>query len=156
MSYGNKKVNTRIFCSILFYFVAVVIMRYSFINFCLNNNAKISLAYNNTHSILIPRPVDQQLKLCSRLQVWLRSVHTSSFTHPGRRCSFFMECICLPAGESGQELSNTEQDPRLDICHAHFHLTCSKQVTRPEYNIHRVVNIFLSCRSGNRWIFASH
>lgn len=43
----------------LFPFVVVFTMGFAFINFCLNNNAKISLAYNNTHLILIPRPVDQ-------------------------------------------------------------------------------------------------
>lgn len=109
-----------IFCSVLFYLVAVFMMRYPFTNFCLDNNATITRTYNNTHSVLFLRPADQ-------LQVWFRSVHISSFTQPGRKDS----TPFLTAGESGQESSNTEQEPRLDMCPAPSHFTCSKQVTRP-------------------------
>lgn len=155
MFYDNERCSG---VSVLFCFVVFIVgYFYQFlINNCLKNTAQISLAYN-IHSFLMPRPVDQLQKLCSRLQVWFRSVHTSSFTHPGRKGSCCVEPACLTADERvAKRISNTKQELRLDICHAHSRFTCSKQVTRPSTISTGWESVLLPWGLGGRWIFFSH
>lgn len=113
-------------------------MRYSFINFCLDSTARISMVYKYTRSSLILRPADQQQILCSR-----HRLAPGLFTHPHsptqeeKATTAWNVLFFLLQMRAAKKLSNIEQEPTHYMsCLLTFHLL--KASHKAKYNIHEM------------------